>query len=206
MRGELVPGQPLVLREIADDFNVSQTPAREALLLLVSEGVLSMRTGRSVIVPEQSLEDLMELRDIRVELESMSARRACKHVDDALIECLTAYHQEMMIARNSANYKEALSANKKFHLALYERARSPALFKLIQQLWMRTAPYIRYIYYPIPPDYNKPYSRHPHEEIIDSLRARDVKGVGRWIKRDLCQHEKHMATNMLAATKEKAPA
>jgi GntR family colanic acid and biofilm gene transcriptional regulator len=76
MVGELQPGQKLSGREIALRLGTSLTPVREALLQLVAEGVLELRTGHSVTVPLPTRAVYTELRDIRVQTEGLGAERA----------------------------------------------------------------------------------------------------------------------------------
>ena len=60
MHGEIVPGQAMTIRGIAEEFEVSMTPAREAVRRLTAEGALSMsKTGR-VTAPLLSTERIEE--------------------------------------------------------------------------------------------------------------------------------------------------
>ena len=69
MHGEIVPGQAMTIRGIADEFDVSMTPAREAVRRLTAEGALSMsKTGR-VTAPLLNTERIEELASIRALLE-----------------------------------------------------------------------------------------------------------------------------------------
>ena len=63
--GEFTPGKAVRVAEVAKAFGVSAMPVREALTRLLAVGVLSNVSGRSVGVPELSLEELEDIRDVR---------------------------------------------------------------------------------------------------------------------------------------------
>ena len=69
MHGEIAPGKALTLRGIATEFEVSMTPAREALRRLSAEGALTMSNSGRVSTPELSNERIEELAALRSLLE-----------------------------------------------------------------------------------------------------------------------------------------
>ena len=74
MSGRVRPGKELKLRELAKELHVSLMPVRDAIGRLVVERALDMLPNRQVIVPELSLDRLLEVRRVRVVLESEAAR------------------------------------------------------------------------------------------------------------------------------------
>ena len=77
MYGDLVPGEPLTLRGIGKQYDVSMTPAREAVRRLVAEGALTMSLSGRVSTPELSNERIEELAALRALIEVELATRAC---------------------------------------------------------------------------------------------------------------------------------
>src|SRR5205823_2477029 len=69
LSGELAPGERLLQEELADRFDVSPTPVREAIQQLVAEGVLSHSPYKGVQVAEVEVEDVQEIYLIRAALE-----------------------------------------------------------------------------------------------------------------------------------------
>ena len=65
MHGEIAPGHALTLRGIGKEFDVSMTPAREAVRRLAAEGALSLSTSGRVSTPELSNDRLEELAALR---------------------------------------------------------------------------------------------------------------------------------------------
>ncbi|MCC7160973.1 MAG: GntR family transcriptional regulator [Anaerolineae bacterium] len=70
------PGQALTEAELAKDFQVSRTPVREALNLLEKEGLIQRISRRGYIVTELSLEDVLDLIELRIILEREAVRLA----------------------------------------------------------------------------------------------------------------------------------
>lgn len=196
MAGDLKPGQPLVLRELAEQFGVSQTPVREALLQLVSEGALAMSPSRSIQVPEVSRERLHELRELRVMLECYAGRTAAALIQPDTVEVLRDIHRRMWSAARERRTRDALVLNKQFHMMLYSQSDMPTTVAIIRQLWMRMAPYLNYIHYPKSPPHELFQDGHPHEAILQGLEQHDPEQVHRGIERDLRFQQQHLNDNL----------
>src|ERR1043166_6774981 len=88
--GTLQPGARLREIPLAEEFGVSRTPVREALMRLESDG-LARRDGRSLVVHAVSAEELIQVYDLRITLESEAAAQAADRrtaVDLASLEAL----------------------------------------------------------------------------------------------------------------------
>lgn len=76
LAGELAPGTRLSVPELAKQLQVSRSPVREAVLLLVGEGLAVEYTRRGVEVARLNLSDLLELYELRGAIEGLAARGA----------------------------------------------------------------------------------------------------------------------------------
>lgn len=76
--GEFAQGEILTDVGLADQFNSSRTPVREACIHLVKEGFLKTLRGRGYIVTEISLDDVRELYQLRLLLEPSAAELAAR--------------------------------------------------------------------------------------------------------------------------------
>src|SRR5690625_1562774 len=79
MEGKIKPNDKLRIRELAASLGTSVTPVRDAILRLVQDGALTMRSPRDIRVAEIDLEQYLEIRDIRLKLEGMAAARAAEN-------------------------------------------------------------------------------------------------------------------------------
>ncbi len=184
MFGELKPGQKLSGREIAVRLGTSLTPVREALLQLTTEGVLEARPGQSIIVPIPTRAVYAELRDIRAEVEGLGAERAADVIAPDAIEELAAIHDALVRAKAERDYAQALRHNEAFHLGLCKEARLPRLYRVVENLWVQSGPFLTYLYSDST-NWQVPSPPHGHVCVLDALRRRDGAAARRAIVDDI---------------------
>lgn len=184
MEGRFPPGHRFKIREVAKSMNVSDTPVREALMQLVCERGLTMDTGRAITVPVLSLAQYLELRKIRLQLESMATEAAAKRISQAEIARLRQIHGALVAAEKSGDWPEAVRTNWLFHHGVYQAAEMPELLALIEQIWLRNGPLLNHLYPHARPTYA---GRHQHLNVLDALAARDSKKAGLAIKNDMIE-------------------
>jgi DNA-binding GntR family transcriptional regulator len=133
--GELTPGTPLRLEDLARQLGMSISPIREAVRQLEALGLAEHTPHHGAKVMRLDVEELRELFSIRLALEGMAVRRAAEVGSAADVaaarEQLTAYDE----ARRRDDIRAAVRAHGAFHFALYEAARSPWLLRLIRPAW-----------------------------------------------------------------------
>ncbi len=183
MRSRLKPGQKLVARDVARDLGISVTPVRESLLRLVSEHGLEMDERGTVVVPPLDLARCIELRDLRTLVEGEGAARAAVRATSAEIDRLVDIHQRYMETERNNDYAAALAENENFHFTLCRLAGSPALCRIIENLWMQFGPVLSHLY----DGGRRPFHgrRHGHLLVVDTLRERDPQAARRAITQDI---------------------
>jgi DNA-binding GntR family transcriptional regulator len=184
LHGRLRPGQRLKIRELAAAMDVSETPVREAVMQLVREGGLEMRTGTAIRVAHLSLVDYLELRDIRLLLEGMAGEAAARRATPEAIAALAAHHQRLVDAEAVGAWPVALEANYHFHHGLWSMAGKPNLVRILEGIWLRNGPLVTLQYPNALPSYP---GRHQHLNVLDGLAARRPAQVRRAIRDDLIQ-------------------
>ena len=97
--GRFTPGQKLSFRFVAGTLGVSMTPVREAVRRLVAEGAFEMRPNRSVRVPLMTRDKILELRDIRLELEGLATEKAAARTTREHATTLRRIAGELMAVR-----------------------------------------------------------------------------------------------------------
>ena len=93
--GELPAGEQLRQRDLAQRFGVSQTPVREAMRRLESEGLLVCDTHRGFTVAAPELGPVQENFQIRAALESLGASLAARKIDAADLARLHGLNDQM---------------------------------------------------------------------------------------------------------------
>jgi len=131
--GELAAGEQLRQRDLAQRFGVSQTPVREAMRRLESEGLVVGDTHRGFTVVEPDDGPVEENFQIRAALESLGASLASRKIDAAGLARLQALNDRMRaLADDDPGYADL---NREFHFTVYSCAGSPLLLTLMRLLW-----------------------------------------------------------------------
>ena len=133
--GELRPGEQLRQRDLAEGFSVSQTPVREAMRRLESEGLLNCDTHRGFTVVAPDLGRVEENFRIRAALESLAASLAARKVDPAGLLRLRELNEQMRALADDDDDPRYAELNREFHFTVYEYAHSPLLLSLMRLLW-----------------------------------------------------------------------
>ena len=189
MHGELPPGQPITLRGLATQYNVSMTPAREAVRRLAAEGALTISSSGRVSTPELTPERIEELAAIRALLEPELASRSLPRAHFALIDRLTAINalnQDAAMTHNAVAY---MRTNLEFHRTLYLRAQAPAMLAICETVWLQLGPTMRALYDKLR---RRDVPQH-HRMILAALRAGDEPGLRLAIQTDVTQGLRHLA-------------
>lgn len=179
--GRFWPGQRLRIREVAAAMGVSDTPVREAMMQLVREGGLEMRSGQSINVVKLTLARYLELREIRLLLEGLATEKATPNVTPALIAQLEGLHATLIESERSQNYERAIGVNSEFHFAVYRASRSADLIAILEGIWLRNGPLMKLLYPHAAPTYA---GRHQHLAIIEGLRDGDAAMARRAMQDD----------------------
>ena len=117
---ELAPGSWIDELKLADEYGISRTPLREALKVLATEGLVTMKVRRGAYVTEVSDSDLADVYHLLALLESDAAEVVAGKATDAQLKELQGLHNELEKAvRNRERFFEI---NEAFHMRLLEIA------------------------------------------------------------------------------------
>jgi DNA-binding GntR family transcriptional regulator len=181
LNGEIAPGQLVTIQGLADAFGVSAMPVREALQRLTAARVLTVISSRSIGVPPLSEERLLDLRRVRLEVESIAALWATPNIGTAELEPLRECLSAMEDAIRSGDNKQYLRWNRAFHFGIYQAAQSEALLAIIETLWLQISPYFHLLH--ASGNYLK--ANEQHELMLAALRARDGAAVSLALRDDI---------------------
>jgi DNA-binding GntR family transcriptional regulator len=133
--GELTPGTPLRLEDLARQLGMSISPIREAVRQLEALGLAEHVPHHGAKVMRLDVEELRELFSIRLALESMAVRRAAALFEESNSQSARAHLTAYDDARHRGDIRAAVRAHGSFHFALYEAAKSGWLLRLIRPAW-----------------------------------------------------------------------
>lgn len=132
---ELPPGHPLVQERIAEMFQVSRVPVRDALRLLIGMGVAVNVPRRGVIVRPLSPQHLDDLYEVRKILEGAAIRLVRRTVNADLRRRLQDLIREQTACLRTGDIKGQARLDDAFHRALYGQIGNRRLLDLILSNW-----------------------------------------------------------------------
>ena len=197
VRGELQAGDKLSPGELAERFAVSQTPAREALQLLASEGLLSNDPFRGVRVAPLSAEEYEELYLMRVGLEGLAARLGSERIGDEDVAELERELDAMGAAAEDDDLDRFYEHDRRFHLIHYGASGRPGLVSRIMGLRTASERYARHAYAGLE-HVSMVDTVVSHRAILDAVRARDGDAAERAIRADLDRTLETLAERLAA--------
>jgi DNA-binding GntR family transcriptional regulator len=133
--GELAPGAALRLDGLAQTLDMSISPVREAVRELEALGLAERVPHHGARVVALDAEDLRQLFEVRLALESLAVRGAARRFEPADAEAARGHLDAYAAARRAGDVRLAMRAHTAFHFAVYEAARSHWLIRLIRPAW-----------------------------------------------------------------------
>ena len=117
---ELAPGSWIDELKLAEEYGISRTPLREALKVLATEGLVTMKVRRGAYVTEVSERDLTDVYHLLALLESDAAGVVATQASDSQLHELQDLHRELEKA--VGNRERFFEINEAFHMRLLEIA------------------------------------------------------------------------------------
>lgn len=139
LSGRIGFGDWLRIDELATRYGVSHMPVREALRVLVGEGLIVKKQNRGARVRAIEPGFVEDLFDVRAAIETMLARRAAERRTEAHVSMLkeTAAHLEALVA--AGDFEAVPAANREFHLIINQAAGNPGAMPLVDGRWLLMA-------------------------------------------------------------------
>lgn len=130
--GELAPGSWIDELRLAEQYGISRTPLREALKVLATEGLVTMKLRRGAYVTEVPASDLAQLFHLLVLLEGDAAQAVAQRAKPAQLAALDALHAQLeaAVADQAAFY----ALNVQFHGLLLDIAGNRWQTQMVQDL------------------------------------------------------------------------
>lgn len=177
--GLLQPDDPVREEEWASRLGISRTPVREAIQDLVARGILQRR-GRTAYVFRPSLDELLEIYDIRLPLERLAACRCAENADDDFKEALTKAFGKIKRRRSDSGW---YSDHEDFHMEIFKGSRMPRLVAMIENLRSQSEPYVRFAVHVDQRFRNE--SKNQHQSILESIQRNDPEAASEIVEAHL---------------------
>jgi DNA-binding GntR family transcriptional regulator len=193
MRGDVLPGDRMVVKPLSERFGTSALPVRQALQRLVAEGALTDEPYRGARVPLRAIDELMDLRRVRCAIEGLAAEWAADRVTASDLEAMHGLQARMTGVQDVAKADNYLIWNFEFHQTLYRAAGSPLLMPLIERLWLRAGPYLN----AMRTEFTLGQGLDHHDELLAALARGDGSAARQAVAAEISEAAEVMVRAML---------
>jgi DNA-binding GntR family transcriptional regulator len=138
LNGSLPQGHRLVEGRVSAEFDVSRIPVREALRHLAAEGLVTIEPRRGASVTRFSEEQVLELVEVRGNLEALNAKLAARHKDPEQIAKMRRILDEGNRLADASDLEALARVNRQFHGVLCQAAGNSVLKEVMRSLRDRT--------------------------------------------------------------------
>ncbi len=170
LKGELEPGERLMEIHLAQKLGVSRTPVREAIRKLELEGLVIMIPRKGAIVAEITVSELEDVLEVRLALEELAVKHACRKHTDEQVAKLQRAAAEFRRVLHGSDISAYAQADEEFHEIIYRMTENKRLVQILNNL--------REQMYRYRLEYLKDKSSHAqlvceHDEIVSALADGD---------------------------------
>lgn len=191
LANEILPGQRLVLEDLANRLNVSRSPINNALILLMKSGYVDFVPNRGYSVSETSQKEAEDLWQARELIELATIPLAIRRLTPEKLEQLRILKEEYEeIALDHShdsdkiNWSTRWSMDEKFHSCIVEMSNNEVLTDCFNEICERT-----YLRHKVPiKDFRKSRTHEiiaEHEKIFKAIEMRDIEGCKEILKSHL---------------------
>jgi DNA-binding GntR family transcriptional regulator len=172
LRGEYLPGERLVEAQLCERLDASRFNVRSALQDLAAEGLVEVQRNKGAQVRKVSLDEAIEITEVRMVLEGLVAARAAERVTDEEASELDEIGLLMRRAVSAGEFRRYSDLNQRLHATVRRVAGHRAADRLIETLRGQLVRH-QYMLSLVP---GRPETSLPqHERIIKAVRSRDPR-------------------------------
>ncbi|WP_205954739.1 GntR family transcriptional regulator [Pantoea stewartii] len=165
------PGEYLNTAQVMEDLSMGRTPVNQAVHRLATEGLLQIIPRKGVMVSSLSIDDALELTEVRLVNESLCMELACKRINAQQVSLLRELNGQIALAGRMNDREKLMLLDREFHQVLAEIAGNRRLADILavihaqaQRFWAMTLSNVSHIEEVIV----------EHEKIIDALEQGSV--------------------------------
>lgn len=174
----LQPGSAIDEVQLAERFNMSRTPIREALVRLAAEGLIHTLPNRSTLVAPIDFLNMHSYFDALVLMYRVTTKLAAENHDPKDLSVIREKQQHFAAAVQAQDALAMIATNAEFHLAISEAGKNAYFTGLFKRLLDEGRRILR-LYYQSYNDRLPQRFVQEHEDIIEALEQRDLDAAER---------------------------
>ncbi|MDX2508092.1 MAG: GntR family transcriptional regulator [Desulfobacterales bacterium] len=190
---EILPGQKIKYKDLANRIGVSMTPVIQAIKWLEFRNIVRHEVNKGYYVNEVSLKEITEVYNTRLLIEVSLVSDTMKNLNAAGIKKLKKALENYKSAVAEDNYYKRIMTDMEYHMCLASLADSKIQFEMLQELFdVLLLRYSRNLYFSSVMD----TSLKEHSDIFNSLEKRDKKGVDKALTYHITTVRDHIIKGM----------
>ncbi len=190
---ELVPGQKIAYRELAEQLHMSTTPIIQALKWLEIQGFARHESNRGYYIEPFSLRELEEIYELRELLEMSLLPAAIEQLDERGIKQLKTALKAHLSAVREFYLKERLFKNMEFHLTLAALSKKETHLRILRNIFDLL--FLKYGGNYLPIASLKAVDQE-HQEIFDLVVSRNLNGAQKILSRHISNVKKQVLASL----------
>ena len=131
---ELPPGSWIDEQQMTQLFGISRTPLREAIKVLATEGLITMKIRRGAYVTEVDITEIGQIFEVIALLEGQGVKKVAQHATDQELEVLDSIHLKLEKAAADRDIDKFFELNQEFHDKIQEIGGNRWMRKVISDL------------------------------------------------------------------------
>jgi DNA-binding GntR family transcriptional regulator len=203
--GQSMPGSRILLREFADEIGVSITPVQYALGRLEVEGLVKSIPRKGFVVVELTAEDISELLDVRIMMETYAARSVLKNPPSEVFKTKLNELFVLMVSHgrsdDHSDYEKFLKADAEFHRIFVTASNNSKLVDLYDNVCIQMQA-IRIFFLKSIRTRRVPQTIQEHQMILNGVFDWNVNQVIKGITRHLKISRKALTEEAMADTSQ----
>lgn len=175
LNGELQAGGWINQAQLAEKFNISRGPIREALKLLQNEGLIKHETNKGTFVATLSQQDAFEIYTLRALLEGEAAQLALPHLTEKDMGDLEGYIEQFTEAMENHDIEKQVQCDILFHGKIVAASKHNRLISIHQHLDTQVGVMYLTVANRVPMRVEQVVQNH--RVLLDALRTRNKKKI-----------------------------
>ena len=168
------PGTIMVERKLTEMYQVSRSPVRYALRQLVRDGLLSGEPGKGILVPEYSLEDILEVYDLLEILQIYALQMSIRNYSDASVDKLRHILDQTASLTGEETLADRMKWDIEFHNFIIHCANNKRLDMIFQLLVNQKRRFDVTSFHDV--EHGR-ITNEQHEKVYEAIKARDLDGA-----------------------------
>lgn len=172
---EIEPGELLSENQLAEYFNMSRTPVREAIRRLQAEGLVEIRKGIGTFLKPLTAKDIKDIYEVRTAMELMACETSIYQITDEEIQQVRGNLEELKKRKQCGEkigHMEFSQIDGQFHDLIIQRSNNKYIELLMEQIYFNVERYRRLSFH-VSLDLEE--STRQHLDLLQCLEQRDLK-------------------------------